>query len=437
MAKSYWSHALLYSSLAAALAGCGTVPENSAPLGSPVADSPATPPKSNLESALRLEPASRSGNPDTYVVSGRRYRVQETSEGYRERGVASWYGKGFHGRKTSSGPLYNMFDLTAAHKSLPIPTYVRVTNLENGRNVVVKVNDRGPFVGQRIIDLSYAAADRLAMLGKGTAQVEVTALEPYQLLPKLAARRADARRQLAGQPSKSESDGPATPRSAREEPKAPDSAAPSVVASARAEPPPASPPLPLTLASVPTEPSKRSIAEPARSVTPPQGAAPPVRVEPVPPAMSEPPRSELIAVRAGPPGPVASPPQTLAGDDASAGSSRASEQAHVPQAPVLDVPAPRLIASGEAPASVRRDPSEKAGARRAKADRSSPSSVEGRTARWSPSRDGGQASRESRKTAGPIQRADVRPSSRQAAASKAALVRLAGVKLNRSRNFSD
>ncbi|MGB2680075.1 MAG: hypothetical protein WBE39_02035, partial [Candidatus Competibacter sp.] len=102
-----------------------------------------------------------------------------------------------------------------------------------------------------------------------------------------------------------------------------------------------------------------------------------------------------------------------------------------------DVPAPRLMASGEAPASVRRDPSEKAGARRAKADRSSPSSVEGRTARWSPSRDGGQASRESRKTAGPIQRADVRPSSRQAAASKAALVRLAGVKLNRSRNFSD
>ncbi|HAO33804.1 MAG TPA: hypothetical protein DEP36_13690 [Gammaproteobacteria bacterium] len=426
MAKSYWSHALLYSSLAAALAGCGTVPENSAPLGSPVADIPATPPKSNLESALRLEPASRSGNPDTYVVFGRRYRVQETSEGYRERGVASWYGKGFHGRKTSSGPLYNMFDLTAAHKSLPIPTYVRVTNLENGRNVVVKVNDRGPFVGQRIIDLSYAAADRLAMLGKGTAQVEVTALEPYQLLPKLAARRADARRQLAGQPSKSASDGPATPRSAREEPKAPDSAALSVVASARAEPPPASPPLPLTFASVPTEPSKRSIAEPARSVTPPRGAAPPmVRVEPVPPAMSEPPRSELIAVRAGPPGPVASPPQTLAGDDASAGSSRASEQAHVPQAPVLDVPAPRLMASGEAPASVRRDPSEKAGARRAKADRSSPS------------RDGGQPSRESRKTAGPIQRADVRPSSRQAAASKAALVRLAGVKLNRSRNFSD
>lgn len=128
---------------------------------------------------------------------GRRYRVKETSEGHRETGIASWYGWDFHGRKTSSGPLYNMFELTAAHKSLPIPTYAQVTNLENGRSVVVKVNDRGPFVGERIIDLSYAAAARLEMLNQGTAQVEVVALEPYQYLPQLAARRAEARERLA------------------------------------------------------------------------------------------------------------------------------------------------------------------------------------------------------------------------------------------------
>lgn len=145
----------------------------------------------------QVEPPSRTGNPDTYVVFGRRYRVKDTSEGYSETGVASWYGWDFHGRKTSSGPLYNMFELSAAHKSLPIPTYARVTNLENGRSIVVKINDRGPFVSDRLIDLSYAAAARLDMLDHGTARVQVAALAPYQYLPDLATRRIEQQERLA------------------------------------------------------------------------------------------------------------------------------------------------------------------------------------------------------------------------------------------------
>ncbi|MDS4022087.1 MAG: septal ring lytic transglycosylase RlpA family protein [Candidatus Competibacter sp.] len=203
MAKS-WSHALLCASLAGALAGCGTVPDGSR-LANPRSGN------STLDAGLdgdepvpRVESPSRSGNPDTYVVFGRRYRVKETSEGYRETGIASWYGWDFHGRKTSSGPPFNMFDLTAAHKSLPIPTYARVTNLENGRSIVVKVNDRGPFIGERLIDLSYAAAARLEMLDQGTTRVEVAALEPYQYLPDLAARRAELRERLAIQAARRE-----------------------------------------------------------------------------------------------------------------------------------------------------------------------------------------------------------------------------------------
>ena len=194
MAKS-WSQALLLTSLAGALAGCGTIPDRPANIRSVGASLNIAP--SGDEPIPRAEPPSRGGNADTYVVFGRRYRVRETSEGYREEGTASWYGEDFHGRKTSSGPLYDMYELTAAHKSLPLPTYVRVTNLENGRSTVVKVTDRGPFVSGRIIDLSYAAALRLDMLERGTALVEVAALEPYQRLPELAARRAAERELLA------------------------------------------------------------------------------------------------------------------------------------------------------------------------------------------------------------------------------------------------
>jgi rare lipoprotein A len=116
------------------------------------------------------------GNPPFYDVLGRRYYVLPTSDGYRARGVASWYGRDFHGLATSSGETYNMNAMTAAHTTLPIPTWVEVTNLENGKRVVVKVNDRGPFVDNRLIDLSYAAALQLDMVRNGTARVEVRAL---------------------------------------------------------------------------------------------------------------------------------------------------------------------------------------------------------------------------------------------------------------------
>jgi rare lipoprotein A len=110
-------------------------------------------------------------------VFGKRYYVLSSSAAYVERGVASWYGPGFHKVRTSTGEQYDMYGMTAAHKTLPLPANVRVTNLQNGRSVVVRVNDRGPFVGNRIIDLSYTAASRLDMLRNGTAMVEVRALD--------------------------------------------------------------------------------------------------------------------------------------------------------------------------------------------------------------------------------------------------------------------
>jgi rare lipoprotein A len=126
----------------------------------------------------RAEPRSRYGNPPSYEVFGQTYHVMDSADDYVEQGVASWYGTKFHGRRTSSGEPYDMYAMTAAHTSLPLPTYVQVTNLENRRSVVVKVNDRGPFARNRIIDLSYAAAHRLGMVEQGTALVEVRALNP-------------------------------------------------------------------------------------------------------------------------------------------------------------------------------------------------------------------------------------------------------------------
>lgn len=126
----------------------------------------------------RDEPRSRYGNRDEYEVFGRTYRTLASAEGYVEEGVASWYGEEFHGRSTSSGEPYDMYAMTAAHRSLPLPSYVEITNLDNGRTVVVRVNDRGPFHGDRLIDVSYAAAHRLRMIGPGTARVRVRALRP-------------------------------------------------------------------------------------------------------------------------------------------------------------------------------------------------------------------------------------------------------------------
>ena len=136
----------------------------------------------------RYEPRSRNGNPPFYDVMGKRYFVLSSSVGYVERGVASWYGPGFHKVRTSTGEPYDMYAMTAAHKTLPLPAYVRVTNLQNGRSIVVRVNDRGPFVGNRIIDLSYTAAYKLDMLRNGTAMVEVRSLEPVSANTPLVAQ---------------------------------------------------------------------------------------------------------------------------------------------------------------------------------------------------------------------------------------------------------
>lgn len=122
------------------------------------------------------EPLSRYGNPDVYRVDGQTYEVLTSSSGYRTRGLASWYGTKFHDMRTSSGEMYDMYALTAAHKTLPIPCYVKVKNLDNGRTAIVKVNDRGPFHSGRVIDLSYAAAAKLGLFPKGTAHVEIEAL---------------------------------------------------------------------------------------------------------------------------------------------------------------------------------------------------------------------------------------------------------------------
>ncbi|MBT4781368.1 MAG: septal ring lytic transglycosylase RlpA family protein [Gammaproteobacteria bacterium] len=117
-----------------------------------------------------------AGNRSPYEVLGKRYRVMSSEEGYFERGVASWYGEKFHGHKTSNGEIFDMYEVSAAHKSLPIPSFLKVTNLDNNRSIVVRVNDRGPFHGDRIIDLSYAAAVKLGYADRGTARVELEAI---------------------------------------------------------------------------------------------------------------------------------------------------------------------------------------------------------------------------------------------------------------------
>jgi len=139
-------------------------------------NAPVRPRSDSAVDAGSASPRNDRGNPPFYDVLGRRYYVLSTSDGYRARGVASWYGRDFHGLATSSGETYNMNAMTAAHTTLPIPTWVEVTNLDNGKHVVVKVNDRGPFVDNRLIDLSYAAALQLDMVRNGTARVEVRAL---------------------------------------------------------------------------------------------------------------------------------------------------------------------------------------------------------------------------------------------------------------------
>jgi len=134
------------------------------------------PTSSSSQPVTHRDSRGTKGNQPFYTVFGQRYYVLDTSFGYKESGVASWYGKKFHGKPTSSGAIYDMYAMTAAHKTLPLPTEARVTNLRNGRSVIVTINDRGPFVDNRIIDLSYSAAQQLDMITAGTALVEVETL---------------------------------------------------------------------------------------------------------------------------------------------------------------------------------------------------------------------------------------------------------------------
>jgi rare lipoprotein A len=171
----------LVAVLMCVLAACSTLERPvSQRLPAPIEPTPPPPFDINAipDAIPRIEPRSAHGNPPFYDAMGKRYYVLGASDGYIERGVASWYGPTFHGVNTSSGERYDMYGMTAAHKTLPLPTYVRVTNLRNGRTITVRVNDRGPFVGNRIIDLSYTAAAKLDMLRDGTSFVEVRALEP-------------------------------------------------------------------------------------------------------------------------------------------------------------------------------------------------------------------------------------------------------------------
>ena len=169
---------ILLVPLLALLSACGTLSrsggyyEDDGPELRPPADI------ANIPDAVpKTEPRATSGN-KPYSVFGTAYTPLADTNGYRERGVASWYGKKFHGRRTSSGEAYDMYAMTAAHKTLPLPAYVRVRNLENGRSIIARVNDRGPFLHNRLIDLSYAGAAKLGILGTGTGLVEVEAVSP-------------------------------------------------------------------------------------------------------------------------------------------------------------------------------------------------------------------------------------------------------------------
>jgi rare lipoprotein A len=165
-------------------AACASTPRRAAPATpspAPPADIAATP-----DAVPHAEARSSHGNPPFYDVNGRRYQVLASAAGYTERGVASWYGPDFQGHNTSSGEPYDMYAMTAAHRTLPIPCYARITNLANGRSIVVRINDRGPFVANRIVDLSYSAALRLDIVRTGTAFVELSTVQPGEM-PAVAA----------------------------------------------------------------------------------------------------------------------------------------------------------------------------------------------------------------------------------------------------------
>ncbi|MBL1272982.1 MAG: septal ring lytic transglycosylase RlpA family protein [Oceanospirillales bacterium] len=182
---SNYLHLWLMVSAALALAGCASSP-TSAPAGTDHSSrytiTQDRAPSGNFDASglsdavpVYQKPV-RAGNMSSYTVWGKQYSVMDSNDGYVARGTASWYGEKFHGHKTSNGETFDMYQMSAAHKSLRIPGYARVTNLDNGRTVIVRVNDRGPFHGDRLIDLSYAAAKKLGYQSRGTARVEVASI---------------------------------------------------------------------------------------------------------------------------------------------------------------------------------------------------------------------------------------------------------------------
>ena len=167
-------HIIIITLLSLLLSACFGGPKKSDDADGP--SSRSISPSDVHDAVPRPEPLARYGNRSPYEVLGKRYTVLSTSADYKKRGIASWYGSKFHGRRTSSGEVFDMHLATAAHRNLPLPTYAEITNLDNGRKVVVKINDRGPFHEDRLIDLSYGAAIRLGMADTGTARVEVRAI---------------------------------------------------------------------------------------------------------------------------------------------------------------------------------------------------------------------------------------------------------------------
>lgn len=190
MAKGKWIGALLFCS--AFLSGCTLFPKKHDPYqvdGPPLVERDV----SKIPDARpKVEPFSKYGNPSSYEVFGQKYHVMNSNKDYQAKGVASWYGRKFHGKRTSSGEPYDMFAMTAAHKTLPIPTYAKVKNLQNGKEIIVKINDRGPFADDRILDLSYAAAKKLGVYDSGTAMVQVTAIDAHSFYKKPSSSTAVA-----------------------------------------------------------------------------------------------------------------------------------------------------------------------------------------------------------------------------------------------------
>ena len=159
--------------LLSGITACSTAPQKYATPSRSQAELAKTP-----DAVPKVESRSKLGNMRTYEVFGNRYYVLDSGDGFTQKGIASWYGPKFHGKKTSSGEIYDMYAMTAAHKTLPLPSYLEVKNLENGKKIIVRVNDRGPFHDNRVVDLSYTAAVKLGMIAKGTALVEIRAINP-------------------------------------------------------------------------------------------------------------------------------------------------------------------------------------------------------------------------------------------------------------------